>query len=312
MIGRKSTNQLAKLCLSMFSGRESYTLGSGYQRQTAYRRVLKLRELEEFLYTSDYDAWFISQIKKINRTATEKFIDFIRGLHTGQPVVSALPDGNDWTKARSIGQTYLVKLCHDVIGRYYNLPEESHSTRVSYWADDTRKDLQLLMRQLEIDGYVYSEKRLYKSSQEPVNVDEEQSIVVKLAQDLALAKSQIIEHHVKLSESGYLEGRWGNSISDSRNFLEAVLQELASKHHLTKHGTPLDDKTYETATLVRKYFEDAGLLDRKETEAIRTTYGILSDTGGHPNLTDQDQARLMRNLALTLSQYVLLRVGKSL
>ena len=34
----------------------------------------------------------------------------------------------------------------------------------------------------------------------------------------------------------------------------------------------------------------------------------MSDTGGHPYMAAKDQARLMRHLALTFSQFVLLRL----
>ena len=56
---------------------------------------------------------------------------------------------------------------------------------------------------------------------------------------------------------------------------------------------------------------DLGLGGKKETEekeAIAKIYGFLSETGGHPYIANQDQARLMRHLALTFSQFVLLRL----
>jgi hypothetical protein len=42
---------------------------------------------------------------------------------------------------------------------------------------------------------------------------------------------------------------------------------------------------------------------------LAKNYGLISNTGSHPNTAHQDQARLMRNLALIYSQYILLQWG---
>jgi hypothetical protein len=49
------------------------------------------------------------------------------------------------------------------------------------------------------------------------------------------------------------------------------------------------------------------VLETKEKKAISEIYGLLSETGGHPYIAENDQARLSRNLALTISQFVMLR-----
>jgi len=59
---------------------------------------------------------------------------------------------------------------------------------------------------------------------------------------------------------------------------------------------------------IREYLERAGLLEAKETKAIAAVYGLLSETGAHPYMAQNEQARLMRHLALTFSQFVMLRL----
>jgi hypothetical protein len=54
------------------------------------------------------------------------------------------------------------------------------------------------------------------------------------------------------------------------------------------------------------------LLDTKETETLAKVYGLLSQTGSHPNMAFNDQARLLRHLALAFSQFVMLRLQGSL
>ena len=104
-----------------------------------------------------------------------------------------------------------------------------------------------------------------------------------------------------------LSGRNGAArISNSRKVLEAVLQQIAAVHS-EKRGAPLKAEVLERAARVRDYLEEAKILGKKEKDAIASIYGLLSETGGHPHIAHRDQARLMRHLALTFSQFVLLR-----
>jgi hypothetical protein len=115
-----------------------------------------------------------------------------------------------------------------------------------------------------------------------------------------------------LSAEHYENGKWDDSISNSRKFFECVLQETASKHSHAKKKFALPTATLERPVLIREYLEKEGLLETKETEAIAKIYSLLSHTGNHPYMAEKDQARLLRHLALTLSQFVLLRLQGSL
>jgi len=54
--------------------------------------------------------------------------------------------------------------------------------------------------------------------------------------------------------------------------------------------------------------EKEGLLEVKEKQAIDSVYQLLSETGGHPYMAESEQARLLRHLSLTFSQFVMLRL----
>jgi hypothetical protein len=101
-----------------------------------------------------------------------------------------------------------------------------------------------------------------------------------------------------------LNNKWGDSISNSRNFLEALLESISHTLH-TKNGltTSLPDRP----VFVRDFLEQQGFIDRVEKDAISKVYGLISNTGAHPNIAEKDQARLMRHLALSFSQFALLR-----
>jgi hypothetical protein len=134
-----------------------------------------------------------------------------------------------------------------------------------------------------------------------------QQYLQQLYKDLQLGEADTALHHLELSEEHYLAGRWDDSISNSRKFLECVLREVARCHSSAVKGTPLSDEVAIRPVRVRDYLEAAGLIETKEKGALSSVYGLLSETGGHPYMAENEQARLLRHLALTLSQFVMLR-----
>ena len=61
------------------------------------------------------------------------------------------------------------------------------------------------------------------------------------------------------------------------------------------------------ASDIRTFLEKQNVLTSIEHQTLARVYGLLSSTGGHPYIAEKDQARLMRHLALTFSQFALLR-----
>lgn len=132
--------------------------------------------------------------------------------------------------------------------------------------------------------------------------------LLHLVQSLNFSNDTVIRHHLEQTDDHYTAGRWDDSIGNARKVWEAVLQEAAAVHNQRVTGTPLPERTYTSPAGVRDYLESAGLLVIKEKDAIAKVYGLMSETGGHPYIAEKDQARLMRHLALTFSEFVLLRL----
>jgi hypothetical protein len=107
-----------------------------------------------------------------------------------------------------------------------------------------------------------------------------------------------------MCQTAYLESRWNDTISNARNFLEAILSQVGNALHLKLQNSPL---ITHRPVEIRDYLASAGLIDDTEKQAIARIYGLISNTGSHPNIAAEDEARLMRNLALTFSQYILLQ-----
>ena len=259
------------------------------------------QELYDFLYLNEYPAWLCNSIQA-NRSP-QALENWIKGLHTGETQVNATTDWT-WEQRRKLGQSHLLTLAQDIL----NAVEDSKATvsRSEY------PDVRPLLRSLELDGYTYAGGRIHAPESDVLDVAEERGVLQDLYTRLNLGESKTAFHHLALSEEHYLAQRWDDTISNSRKFFECVLAQVAAAHSERLLKNKLESRIIERAVEVRDYLERAGILEPKEKEAVAKFYGLLSHTGGHPYMAASDQARLLRQLALTVSQFVLLRLQGSL
>jgi hypothetical protein len=300
MLSRKTTRILADCYDKVFSGRR--TVSGPYGRSSRSKYCLKKEALYDYLFERDYDAWLLNAVKGL--VGRERQLEeFLMRLHTGETLASVTPDWT-WEQRRELGQRLLTNLAKDILVYTPNLGGRAST--------DVDSKTSQLLSQLELDGYLFRDGKLYHTEAAVLDTEHEQGILEKLIGDLRLDNDQVMKHHLELSETHYLEGKWDDSIANSRKFLESVLQEAAARHHVFKTGQPLADPTYCSPVAVRDYMSTKGLVEPKEKEAIAKVYGLLSGTGGHPYIAEKDQARLMRHLALTFAQFALLRLQGSI
>lgn len=128
-----------------------------------------------------------------------------------------------------------------------------------------------------------------------------------LIDGLSLPDPDTIKHHLNRSEEHFIDGKWDDSISNTRKVLDAILGQVASCVYSTLNKKTIPTEMLKNATDIRNFLERQNLLTKVEREALEKNYSALSTTGGHPYIAEKDQARLMRHLGLTFSQFVLLR-----
>jgi len=253
--------------------------------------------LYDFLFDHDYEAWFCNKAKELLRfphsSDPRAVKDLIMKLHTGEAQASMTTDWS-WKQRQQLGQRLLEELSEDIL--------------LKVQGDEVGKEL---LRSLELDGYTYRDSRLLASETDVLDVQEETGVLQSLYKSLGLGDEQVILHHLALSEEHYLAGKWDDSISNSRKFLEGVLREVASGYSTRRKNVPLAPSTYTSPVGVRDYLQNEGLLEAKEKQALSSVYGLLSNTGGHPYMAQNEQARLLRHMALTFSQFVMLRLQGS-
>jgi hypothetical protein len=259
------------------------------------RHVVDSEAFYDFLFERNYEAWYCNIVKKfVNLPRVVK--ESIMRLHTGETAVNATPNWS-WEQRQKLGQEYLFNLAQDVLV-YYSENRPS--------VDENEK-LNQLIRSLELDGYIFQDKRLLIPERDVLEIREEMGVIESLYNEVGLPNKEITFHHLKLADEHYIQEKWDDSISNSRKFFESILREIVSQHYRKMNQKNVPNLIYESPVKVRDYLETEGLLENKEKETIAKIYGLLSNTGSHPYMAKKDQARLLRQLTLTVSQFALLR-----
>jgi hypothetical protein len=258
--------------------------------------------LYDFLYENDHPAWLCNLARKLSTPRSLQ--EFVMRLHTGETQQSATVDWT-WEQRRQLGQRVLLDLAEDVLNEWN---QETDQAEKRSYADEVQE----MFKSIQLDGYECRNGKLLTPESDVLDAGEEQGVLAALHSDLGLKNRQTALHHLKLSEEHYLASRWDDSIANSRKFLESVLQEVAAVHSSRLRAVDLPETTYSRPVNVRDYLEREGLLEGKEKEALAKVYGLLSETGSHPYMARNDQARLLRHLALTFSQFVMLRLRGAL
>jgi hypothetical protein len=300
VISRNTTYTLAELYQTLFTSSK----WDSYRRQSTFQ--LKAIELHDLLFRYNHEAWTLSIVSGKNMNylyvsiSSRGLQDFIMQLHTGQAVGR---DDWNWEQRAAYGQQLCLKLAADLL-----VGLENSEIRIPSGEEaDVSRLVKRLISQLELDGCIFRDGALYPTEATVLDVDQEIGIIGKLVSDTGIANKKVIDHHLELSGTHYADGRWDDSIGNTRKFLEAVLQEIAAMHYSSANNTSIPEKVYKWPIEVRKYLENAGLLTHDEAMSIAQVYGLLSGTGNHPYIAIHDQARLLRNLGLSLAEFVLLR-----
>lgn len=294
MISRRTSRVIVEVYEKFFHKYHRSSNVDGYY-------TLNTEVIYDFLFDNNYPSWFCNLTKNTwEPIRTRKFKEFIMRLHTGESVASATQEWT-WKQREQLGQQNIHKLAQDILNHWSDI---QNTLNKQYFANS----IDALIKNLELDGYSYKNRQLLTSESDVFDAQEETGILESTFTNLSLNNKETAFHHLKLSEEHYLASKWDDSISNSRKFLEAVLQEIAYSLFFLINKAPLPDEIYSRPAKVREYIEKQGLLETKEKEALSSVYGLLSNTGSHPYIAQNEQARLLRHLALTFAQFVMLRL----
>lgn len=294
MISQRTAFAIAEAYAVEFGGESKYYVPYTYK-------------LYDFLFSNNCADWlcelYTAPFKNGDKSAGTRQLKLsIMHLHNGQTIAIEKPN---WTRKRcqAFGQEHLKDLAIAILNWWYSCADGFRESR-----PDLAQKISNLVRYLELDGYIYRNSHFLTVESEVLDTTKENGLLRNLYTTLQLGNKETAFHHLSLSEEHYIDSKWDDSISNSRKFLECVLQEVAKKHSLEVNGIALPENVFSRPVEVRKYLEKESILEQKEVDALRGTYGLLSDTGSHPYMAQNDQARLLRHLSLTFAQFVMLRV----
>jgi hypothetical protein len=296
MISRKSTKTIADSYCSCFAYINSSGTNSGYRHSTVY-----IERLYDFLFVNDFTPWLLNAFNKISRVTPRDLQEFIMRIHTGESSFTATQQWS-WEQRRVLGQQILKDLAECLIR------ERLDNSEFETYGHKDKDAVDRMRLSLELDGYIFRNNNLWIPEETIIDEAEEQGVLENLMISLKLSDILTLKHHLELTVIDYQESRWDDSISNSRKVLDGVLSQTAARLGSITGLDVLSSEQLDRAVDVRDYLERNKILEKKEKETIKQVYGLLSDTGGHPYIAGRDQARLMRHLALTFSQFVLLRL----
>jgi hypothetical protein len=283
MIGRASAAAVAIVYERIFS--------TGYENER-----VNLDRLHDSFFGLNYPPWILTKTRSLFTPRELK--DFIMYLQMGKGVDPCDKQLGD-DERRSQGQEILKKLIEDSWS-LMRIADAREGDRIG-------SALVHLIRCLELDGYKYDKGRITPSEVDVLDTKETADALAVLYGELGIGEKEMAINHLDLSAEHYRNGKWGDCIGNARHFFECVLRNVAADYSTRYKGTPFPEKDFKKPVLVRQHLEKEGLLSFKEVEAIDKVYGVVSEAGGHPNMAENEHARILRQLALILAQFVMLR-----
>lgn len=163
------------------------------------------------------------------------------------------------------------------------------------------RDVQTLVRRVEIDGYEVRNGKLIPRDTTPVDVNAEADALKQLIKQCVLPSEQIVLYHYGKADEVYTDGHDESTLGEWRKFLE-TLRDIAES---TVPHRPDVKKNTGTMKDVLDYLLDVGFFDKDErTGSYGAVYGFFS-AGTKPGIVPRDGAKAARILALTFGPLLL-------
>ena len=281
MISQRSVGRLQRL-LSTLMYRPPQTLP-----------LLSWPEYRTLLYEEGVDRHLLISIEVEYHHPPQDFLpaihdgaipSYIRNRHTG-------PNRDDL-----IAGQRLLKVFSEVALRFgLDMPE--HLPKVRVVADELRASL-------EIDGYEFVSGHLVPATMKGITLQVEDDYLIRLIRSIALTNIDVVLHHHDEADETFVNRNWGSASAETRNFFVALLRGL--RDSATERGG-LPSFAHGNDSHIIEDLHKHGLLTVEEKDAILKLWVLLSYSGRHVGIQDNQRARLIRLLVLGQAQWLCLK-----
>lgn len=277
---------LAKLAENCFA----YTQNMGPRQDSVY--FVRTDWFADFLFETEFNSDLVTWARGLPPRTHDAIKNFVIFLW------------DTWAPNPSTREQTFIKLAAAVL-------EYSERPREDIYVFVDKRARKALLAQLELDGYQRQDKQLVRLEENVFDVAEQEGVLLDLYRSLALPEADQIARDLKDADEHYVNGKWGDCIKHARDVFEVTLKQIALALASSGAGS-LTPQQAGQPRLVRQYLRDVGLIVEKELTFITALYGLLSEQGGHANMSEQEHARICRQYALSATHFALLVYAKRL
>jgi hypothetical protein len=170
---------------------------------------------------------------------------------------------------------------------------------------ETHVNMHEVKASLKLDGYELIAGKVTPAGVPGVDVKAEEDYLVSQITRIGPAKLEEIRHHYIEAEKTFLNRNWGSTSTENRNFFTALLRglrELATmKGSVSAYNQPGKD-----GPLIQD-FHAIGMLTEQEKNAVLNVWILLSHSGPHVGIKEEESALLGRILVLGMTRWVCLK-----
>lgn len=192
---------------------------------------------------------------------------------------------------------FFTKLTTDVLNEI-----EDNVLDIEYTRFISQRDIQRLLRHLELDGFKYENRALVPIEHDSEESQETKSLMESMISGSPELSGTVLSQHLRDCEDNYQVEHWKDSVAQARNFVEQLLEDVANAAAQAKKENPDLSKPVR----VRDYLTKAGFFDEEErAKLVDGVYGYLSEEGSHPGISDDKVARVSRSIIISFGYYIL-------
>lgn len=258
------------------------------------------RAFRDALYQEGFDVHFLDHIEQRYYEDPSRFLPHI---HNG--MISAFLNRNDGYGApapndedQAMGQAWLAGMIQVVVPKAESIPDH-------VGAPTPRRLSAELLLSLREDGFDLIGGKIVPAEMQAVDLQREDSYLIALIRSIGPANMEEIQHHHDESDRAFAHEGWGSASSEARNFLIAMLRGL--REVATARGkVPAYKQPGKDGPLIED-FKAIGLFTDEEKNAVMHVWVLLSHSGPHVGIKEEDSARLSRLLAIGMAEWIVLK-----